>query len=155
MSKINFKVRAKWSAKDALDVSVNGKTHQVFIDDKSPLTISAAKTFKGDKTKHNPEDLLLTALSSCHMMSYFYVCAQQGIKLLDYEDEATGTLELKPDGSGAFVSVTLNPVVTISEEKMIDTALNLHKKANKLCFIANSCNFPITHQAKVNVVNKG
>ena len=58
MPKIKFKVNAKWSAKDALDVSVNGKTHHVFIDDKLPLTISAAKAFKGDKTKYNPEDLL-------------------------------------------------------------------------------------------------
>ncbi|MEM5566776.1 OsmC family protein [Psychroserpens sp. AS72] len=147
MPKINFKVRAKWSSKDALDVSVNGKTHQVFIDDKSPLTISAAKTFKGDKTKHNPEDLLLSALSSCHMMSYFYVCAQNGIELIDYEDEATGTLELKPDGSGAFVSVTLNPVITISNKELLEKALDLHKEANSLCFIANSCNFPIQHLA--------
>ncbi|MGK0429263.1 MAG: organic hydroperoxide reductase OsmC/OhrA, partial [Psychroserpens sp.] len=76
MFKTLFKVQAKWSAKNALDVSVNGKTHQVFIDDKSPLTVSAAKAFKGDETKYNPEDLLLSALSSCHMMSYFYVCAQ-------------------------------------------------------------------------------
>lgn len=154
MLKKQFKVQAKWSSKDALDVSVNGKTHQVFIDDKSPLTISAAKMFKGDETKYNPEDLLLSALSSCHMMSYFYVCAQNGIELIDYKDEAIGVLELKADGSGAFTSVVLHPVITISNEDMIDKAMILHHEANKLCFIANSCNFPITHNAKVKVVNK-
>nr|WP_321244443.1 OsmC family protein [uncultured Psychroserpens sp.] len=154
MFKKEFKVQAKWSAKDALDVSVNGKTHQVFIDDKSPLTISAAKAFKGDATKYNPEDLLLSALSSCHMMSYFYVCAQNGIELIDYSDEAIGILELKPDGSGAFTSVELHPLVTVSNKEMIDKALELHKEANKLCFIANSCNFPIEHRAQIKVENK-
>lgn len=149
MFKTQFKVQAKWSSKDALDVSVNGKTHHVFIDGKTPLTISAAKAFKGDETKHNPEDLLLSALSSCHMMSYFYVCAQNRIELLDYTDDAIGILELKPDGSGAFVSVVLNPVVTVLKTSMIDKALRLHKEANKLCFIANSCNFPIKHHAKI------
>lgn len=149
MFKKKFKVQAKWSAKKALDVSVNGRTHQVFIDDKSPLTVSAAKAFKGDDTKYNPEDLLLSALTSCHMMSYFYVCAQHGIELIDYIDEAIGVLELKADGSGAFTSVVLNPIVTISKVDMIDKAVGLHKEANKLCFIANSCNFPITHQSIV------
>ena len=152
MFKTQFKVQAKWSSDDALDVSVNGKTHQVFIDAKTPLTISAAKTFKGDETKHNPEDLLLSALSSCHMMSYFYVCAQNRIELLDYTDDAVGILELKSDGSGAFVSVVLNPVVTVLKTSMIDNALRLHKEANKLCFIANSCNFPIEHHAKIKVI---
>jgi organic hydroperoxide reductase OsmC/OhrA len=151
MPKIKFKVNAKWSAKDALDVSVNGKTHHVFIDDKLPLTISAAKAFKGDKTKYNPEDLLLSALSSCHMMSYFYVCSQNGIELIAYEDQAIGTLELKPNGSGAFTSVVLNPVVTVSNKEMIDKALQLHDEANALCFIANSCNFPIQHSAIIQI----
>ncbi|MFT6841633.1 MAG: organic hydroperoxide reductase OsmC/OhrA [Psychroserpens sp.] len=153
MFKTQFKVQAKWSSKNALDVSINGKTHQVFIDDKSPLTVSAAKAFKGDETKYNPEDLLLSALASCHMMSYFYVCAQNGIELIDYKDEAVGVLELKADGSGAFTSVVLNPVVTISKSEMIDKAVSLHKEAHRLCFIANSCNFIITHNAVVKVTS--
>ena len=153
MFKKEFKVQARWSAKDAVDVSVNGKTHQVFIDDKPSLTISAAKAFKGDGTKYNPEDLLLSALSSCHMMSYFYVCQQNGIDLIDYTNNAVGLLELKPDGSGAFASVTLHPVITISQAHLKDKAISLHKEANTLCFIANSCNFPITHEVVIKVVN--
>lgn len=149
MFKTQFKVQAKWSANDALDVSVNGKTHHVFIDKKTPLTISAAKMFKGDETKYNPEDLLLSALSSCHMMSYFYVCAQNGIELIDYSDEAIGILELNPDGSGAFTSVALHPVVTVLKEGMIEKALDLHNEAHRLCFIANSCKFPIKHSAVI------
>ena len=149
MFKKEFKVVAKWSSKDALDVSVNGKTHQVFIDDKLPLTISADKAFKGDETKYNPEDLLLSALSSCHMMSYFYVCAQNGIELIDYKSEAIGVLELKPDGSGAFASVVLHLDVLVSKKEMVAHATRLHNDANTLCFIANSVNFPIEHSVIV------
>ena len=153
MFKKEFKVQAKWSAKDAVDVSINGKTHQVFIDKKAPLTISAAKAFKGDESKHNPEDLLLSALSSCHMMSYFYVCQQNGINLVDYTDNAVGVLELNSDGSGAFTSVMLNLVITISQEHMKDKAISLHNEANNLCFIANSCNFPIEHNVVIKIAN--
>ncbi|WP_033956207.1 OsmC family protein [Psychroserpens jangbogonensis] len=153
MFKKEFKVQAKWSAKDALEVSVNEKTHQVFIDKKAPLTISAAKAFKGDESKHNPEDLLLSALSSCHMMSYFYVCQQNGINLVDYTDNAVGVLELNSDGSGAFTSVMLNLVITISQEHKKDKAISLHKEANNLCFIANSCNFPIEHNVVIKIAN--
>ncbi len=153
MFKTQFKVQAKWSSKNALDVSINGKTHQVFIDDKSPLTVSAAKAFKGDETKYNPEDLLLSALASCHMMSYFYVCAQNGIELIDYKDEAVGVLELKADGSGAFTSVVLNPVVTISKSEMIDKAVSLHKEAHSICFIAHPCNVLISHTVLLQVTS--
>ncbi|WP_052467164.1 OsmC family protein [Psychroserpens damuponensis] len=153
MLKKQFKVNAKWSSKNALGVSINGKTHQVFIDGKPSLTISAAKTFKGDESQYNPEDLLLTALSSCHMMSYFYVCAQNGIELIDYKDNAIGTLELKADGSGAFTSVTLQPEIIIANKDMVEIAVSLHDEAHKLCFIANSCNFPMTHNVKVKVLN--
>ena len=85
------------------------------------------------------------------MMSYFYVCSQNGIELIAYEDQAIGTLELKPNGSGAFTSVVLNPVVTVSNKEMIDKALQLHYEANALCFIANSCNFPIQHSAIIQI----
>jgi organic hydroperoxide reductase OsmC/OhrA len=152
MFKKEFKVHAKWSAKDALDVFVNGKTHHVFIDDKQPLTMSAAKAFKGDASKYNPEDLLLAALSSCHMMSYFYVCAQNGVELIEYSDEAIGVLELNSDGSGAFSSVILHPKITVSKASMIEKAIELHSDANSLCFIANSCNFPIKHKAEIKAI---
>ena len=85
------------------------------------------------------------------MMSYFYVCAQNGIELINYTDEAIGVLELKADGSGAFTSVALHPVVTVSKKEMVEKAMHLHNEANKLCFIANSCNFLIEHHAQIKV----
>jgi len=84
-------------------------------------------------------------LVSCHMMSYLYVCSQNGIEVLEYSDNAEATLEVAADGRGRFVAVQLNPKVKISNSDQIELAIELHKKANQLCFIANSCNFPVFH----------
>lgn len=146
-----FKVQTKWSSKVTRDFELfsNPRTHKVHINGKEALTVSAAKAFKGDGTKHNPEDLFLAALSSCHMMSYMYLCKKNNITLVDYNDETSGQLKANEDGSGAFISIELNPIVTILEKNEIDLALSLHKEANRLCFIANSCNVPINHKPQI------
>jgi organic hydroperoxide reductase OsmC/OhrA len=121
------------------------KTHQIAIEGKEILNVSAAKAFKGDPALYNPEDLLLSSVVSCHMMSYLYVCAQNGIEVLSYQDNAEADLEVSHNGSGRFTEIRLYPKVIIKGKEKIAEALNLHKKANELCFIANSCNFPILH----------
>ncbi|MFV8372346.1 OsmC family protein [Flavobacterium sp. LB2P74] len=121
------------------------KSHRITIDGKAVLHVSAAKAFQGDPALYNPEDLLLSSVVSCHMMSYLYVCGQNDIEVVSYTDEAEATLEVLTDGSGRFIEVKLNPKVRISNKEKIAEALSLHKKANQLCFIANSCNFPIIH----------
>ncbi|MFD1552603.1 osmotically inducible protein OsmC [Putridiphycobacter roseus] len=126
------------------------RNHEVKIADKELLELSAAKSFKGDTNLLNPEDLLLSALTSCHMMSYLYVCAQHNIAVLSYTDKSKGVLEVVGEG-GRFKSVALNPVVTLQNAKDIELAKELHTKANELCFIANSCNFPIHHKATIRV----
>lgn len=146
--KHTFNAQLQWSK----NVESSGKksypkTHQVSINGKPPLKVSAAKAFKGDPALHNPEDLLLSSLMSCHMMSYLYVCTQQGIDVLSYSDEGCAILETKPDGSGKIIEVRLTPKVVIADPSKIELALALHVQANKLCFIANSCNFPVLHQA--------
>ncbi|MFT6810395.1 MAG: organic hydroperoxide reductase OsmC/OhrA [Saprospiraceae bacterium] len=139
-----FHTKAIWRSDQSYSGnSSSSKTHTTLIKGKLPLVISAAKEFKGDGTKYNPEDLLLTALTSCHMMSYFYVCQQNNIDLISYEDEAEGILSLNKDASGAFSLVTLRPKVQISEGNHLQLAKELHKQAHELCFIANSCNFEI------------
>jgi len=85
------------------------------------------------------------------MMSYLYVCSQNGIEVLEYSDNAEATLEVSASGSGRFVEVRLKPVVKISNPDQIELALDLHFKANQLCFIANSCNFPVLHEASCEV----
>ncbi len=107
---------------------------------------SSDSAFYGDASRYNPEDLLISSLSSCHMLWYLHLCVNHGIIVVDYIDHAEGILEENKDGSGQFKEVTLKPTVTISKEENKELALQLHKKANEMCFIANSCNFEIKHQ---------
>lgn len=142
-----FKAKLNWDSKlkEPSVLKRYSKTHQIAIEGKPILEVSAAKAFKGDPNLYNPEDLLLSAVVSCHMMSYLYVCSQNGIDVIAYQDDAEADLEVSQDGSGQFVSIRLFPKVLISQKDKIKEALDLHAKANALCFIANSCNFPILH----------
>lgn len=145
-----FKAKLNWASvpKETVYSSKTYlKSHQISIEGKEILNISAAKAFKGDPSLYNPEDLLLSSLVSCHMMSYLYVCSQNGIDVVSYQDNAEATLEVLENGSGRFVEVRLYPKVVIRQQEKIAEALSLHTKANELCFIANSCNFKIVHFA--------
>lgn len=147
-----FKAEVKWNSNQEDSTKrFYSKSHKILIEGKQILSISAAKAFKGDPELYNPEDLLISSLVSCHMMSYLYVCSQNGIQVLEYSDNAEATLEVFPEGSGRFVEVKLNPKVTIANADQIQMALDLHQKANQLCFIANSCNFPVLHNASCEV----
>lgn len=121
------------------------RSHKIIIENKSDILCSSDPAFRGDKTKHNPEELLVSAVSSCHMLWYLHLCSEAGVVVVDYTDSATGIMDEGSNGSGRFTKVTLNPVVTVTENAMVDKANELHKKANELCFIANSVNFPVTH----------
>lgn len=146
----NYKLTTQWTGNKGEGTSgyrVYERSHTISIDNKPELLLSADPAFRGDATKHNPEDLLLAALSGCHMMSYLHVCASEGIVVTAYTDHATGTMVHIADGSGRFTEVILNPIVTVLNKEMIAKANELHTKANSLCFIANSCNFPILHKA--------
>lgn len=147
-----FKAKAFWALnrKDE-NIKTYSRNHSIAIEGKPLLEVSAAKAFKGDAALYNPEDMLLASLVSCHMMSYLYVCAQVGIEVLSYADAAEAILEVNDDGSGRFTEVILNPKVMIAQTDRTEEALALHKKANELCFIANSCNFPVHHNPKCEV----
>ena len=151
--KHTFKATVNWTLKAGESTQkprAFSRNHEVVIANKAtPLSVSAAKTFRGDETLYNPEDLLLSALTSCHMMSYLYVCAQHHIEVLSYTDNSEGDLEVTTSGSGRFKTVRLKPVVTIKDAHQKALALTLHEKANALCFIANSCNFPVLHEATI------
>ncbi|MBK0369493.1 OsmC family protein [Flavobacterium agrisoli] len=140
--KVEFKVQANWK-KDLLTDRKNYKNHTVSITGKPDLKVSAAKEFKGNPEFYNPEDLLLSSLISCQMMSYFYVCQKHKIDLLSYSSTAEGVVEVNETGSGKFIEVVLFPKAVIQNEKQIAQAISLHHEAHQLCFIANSCNFKI------------
>lgn len=122
------------------------RSHTIHVENKADILGTSDPKFRGDPSKHNPEELLLASLSSCHMLWYLHLCAEAGVVVVDYIDHAAGTMVETPDGGGHFTEVTLSPIVTVLEEPMITQANALHKKANQLCFIANSVNFPVHHR---------
>lgn len=144
----HFELDLAWNSVDGDGIPKTGriiKNHSISIVGKSALTVSAAKAFRGDPALYNPEDLLLASLTSCHMMSYLYCCAQAKVEVLAYHDHAEAILEVNPDGSGRIIKVILNPIVQLADATQEELALGLHIQANKLCFIANSCNFSVEH----------
>ena len=117
------------------------RAHEVRVADKSALELSADPTFRGDASRHNPEELLVASLASCHMLSFLALCARERIAVVTYEDRATGTMSERA-GAGRFTEVTLHPHVTIAGDQ-IERAQALHARAHEQCFIANSVNFPV------------
>jgi organic hydroperoxide reductase OsmC/OhrA len=67
-----------------------------------------------------------------------------------YEDDARGEMT-QIDGVMRFREVVLRPKVAIADASRIDQAIALHEKAHAICFIANSVNFPVRHEAVVTV----
>lgn len=109
---------------------------------------SSDKPFFGTPERWNPEELLLAALSQCHMLSYLHVALTHGITVTAYEDDATGTMQQTANGGGHFTSVTLRPVVTISGGDP-ELARTIHAEASEKCFIAASVNFPVHHEPTI------
>jgi organic hydroperoxide reductase OsmC/OhrA len=144
-----YKATIKWTGnkgEGTANYKAYEREHIVSIENKADIIGSSDPAFRGDKTKHNPEELLVSSLSACHMLWYLHLCSEAGIIVTDYLDNATGIMTETSNGSGHFTEVTLNPTVTVADQSMISKANELHKKANELCFIANSVNFPVRHQ---------
>jgi organic hydroperoxide reductase OsmC/OhrA len=118
------------------------RDHVLGAEGKPDLLGSADPAFRGDPKRYNPEDLLVASLSSCHLLSYLYVCAMNGVVVTRYRDEAEGVMHTDADGSGRFERVILRPHVTIASGD-VEKARALHAEAHRLCFIANSVNFPV------------
>lgn len=107
---------------------------------------SAAPEFKGDPAKVNPEEALVGAISSCHMLTFLAVAAKKGFVVDRYDDDAVGWLEPNEERRLAITRVTLRPRVVFSGARL-PTAQeigSLHEKAHANCFIANSVKTRVT-----------
>lgn len=125
------------------------RRYRVRIAGKPDVSGSADATYLGDAELHNPEDMFLSAIAACHMITYLAVCARRGVRVIAYEDDARGTMRSEPGGGGSFEQVTLRPCVTVADAAQTELALRLHDTAHDLCFIANSCSIPIHHEPAV------
>lgn len=141
-----YKLTAVWTGNlgnGTKNVRTYDRSHTVTIQGKPALLLTTDHPIHGDKSKLNPEDLLVSAISSCHMLSYLYVCSLEGIVITSYMDNATGIMLEKASGGGNFKEVTLNPVFYVADESMVEKAMELHHKAHEICYIANSVNFEV------------
>ncbi|WP_347219077.1 OsmC family protein [Chryseobacterium sp.] len=148
MKNHHYKIITQWTGNKGTGTSGYRdyeRSHTISTDNKTVIEGSSDPSFRGDKTKYNPEELFLSSLSSCHMLWYLHFCSEAGVIVMDYVDEATGIMEETAHGSGHFTEVTLFPIVTVPEESMVEKAKELHHKANEFCFIANSVNFTVKH----------
>jgi organic hydroperoxide reductase OsmC/OhrA len=120
-----------------------GRSYEIGARGKPMIPGSSDPAFHGDPSRYNPEDILVASLSACHMLWYLHLAAVNKVVVLDYQDNATGTMEESPAGGGHFVEVTLKPVITLTPESDVETAKHLHHEAHEKCFIAASMNFPV------------
>ncbi|GAA3751322.1 organic hydroperoxide reductase OsmC/OhrA [Spinactinospora alkalitolerans] len=144
----HYDVRVRWTGNTGSGTTGYrdyARSHDIEVAGKPVLQGSADPSFRGDAERWNPEELLVAALSQCHMLSYLAVAVAAKVDVVGYEDAATATMVTNPDGSGQFTEVTLHPVVTVAEPAMLEAAEALHEKANSVCFIARSVNFPVHH----------
>lgn len=123
-----------------------GRELRVIAEGKHQIDGSADRTFHGDRDRWNPEELLLAALSQCHMLSFLFIAASKALVVMGYSDSPTGTLRLAEDDSGRFTSVTLRPRVELADESQRELSDGLHALAYSKCFIAQSVNFPVLHR---------
>lgn len=140
----DFAVTVEWRGNHGTGTAQRrgfGRESLARADGVPDLPTSAARIFHGDADRWNPEQLLMASLAQCHLLSYLYVCARDGVVIESYTDHAEGRLEQRGE-TGSFREVVLRPVVTVSTPDL-ELATRLHAEAHELCFIANSVNFPV------------
>jgi organic hydroperoxide reductase OsmC/OhrA len=152
----SYNVSIEWNGnkgKGTKSYTSYSRDYWVKIEGKPPIKGSSDPAFMGDKEAINPEELLVAAISACHMLWFLHLAAEADVVIIGYEDQAQGKMVEKADGSGHFEVVLLYP-----ETKSIngDTQLveTIHRQAHEKCFIANSLNFPIEIHADNTIINQ-
>lgn len=161
MSKLHrYEIAIEWTGNRGTGTSgyrAYGRDHLVKAPGKPAIEGSSDPAFRGDPTRYNPEDLLVASLSACHMLWFLHLCADAGIVVTAYRDDAAGFMEETADGGGHFTEVVLRPeaVLAAGDAAAIERATALHAEAHAKCFIANSVKFPVRHVAVIRIAPAG
>jgi organic hydroperoxide reductase OsmC/OhrA len=87
----------------------------------------------------DPEEMLVAALSNCHMLSFLHVTRLAGFAVAAYSDHAEGVMEQIAPGKQAVTKVVLHPQIKWTGEPPDQAKLDqMHHEAHEICFIANS-----------------
>jgi len=132
--KLNWKRRSP-----GFDYPSYNRSHHVTAKNGKPIEMSASVAYKGDASMVDPEEMLVAALSSCHMLSFLAIASRAKLVVDAYDDDAVGLLEKNAEGEWAVTHVTLRPRVRFGQP-VPDAVMHqqLHDKAHHECFIANS-----------------
>lgn len=122
------------------------RTWDIAIDGKATIHCSNDPLLGGDKSKMNPEDLLLSALSACHMLWYLHYASEAKIVVTAYDDAPVGFAEVSKSGAGRFTSAILRPRITVEAGADLAVAHEIHHRIHDVCFIARSVNFPVGYE---------
>lgn len=150
-----YACRVTWTGNDGTGTSgyrAYRRDHTVEVAGKPMIAGSSDPSFRGDASRYNPEDLLVAAISSCHMLWYLHLAADAGIVVNSYVDDAIGTMVEDRERGGWFTGVVLRPSMKIASGSDPARARALHDEAHTMCFIANSLNFPVTVEPRIEVV---
>jgi organic hydroperoxide reductase OsmC/OhrA len=149
-----YQIEVNWTGNHGEGTSsyrAYSRAHEIVAAGKPILPGSSDPAFRGEASRYNPEELLVASLSGCHMLWYLHLCADAGIVVTDYVDQARGTMVETRDGAGAFAEVVLRPVVTVRSAAEAERASALHEQAHERCFIARSVNFPVRCEPRVEI----
>jgi organic hydroperoxide reductase OsmC/OhrA len=148
-----YRIVTKWTGNlgtGTSQYSAYSRNHQISAPQKQePILGSSDALSRGDAARYNPEELLVGALSACHMLWVLHLCADAGIVITDYSDEALGLMTENADGAAQFTGVTLRPVMAITDLARASEARQLHDHAHAVCALARSVNFRVRHEPVV------
>ncbi|WP_424931471.1 OsmC family protein [Amaricoccus macauensis] len=142
----DFPSRVVWTGNRGTGTSAYrayDRTWMIEVEGRAPIHCSNDPMLGGNPDLPNPEDLMISALSACHMLWYLHLASVAGITVLSYEDAPVGTGETAPDGAGRFVEAVLRPRIEVKRGADLSRAAAIHGEIHRYCFIARSVNFPV------------
>lgn len=135
----SFRVTLNWKRNAEFKYEMFNRDHQITFSGNQILNNSAAPDYYGNENMANPEELLASALSSCHMLTFLALASKTGYVVETYEDDAVAILDKNIEGRTAVTDIKLHPKITFSGNTPDEAKLReMHNKAHRNCFIAQS-----------------
>lgn len=128
------------------------RTWNVETSGKPVIHCSNDPLLGGDPGLHNPEDMLIAALSACHMLWFLHLASDAGIAVQSYADDPLAVGETDAQGASRFLRATLRPRIAVPAGTDLARADALHAQVHAFCFIARSVNFPVTYAARYRIL---
>src|SRR3954471_22066305 len=144
MSTYTAKIQWKSESTEAFAKNQYSRAHEWAFD--GGITVPASSSVHAVRLPFSveeavdPEEALVAAASSCHMLSFLWVASQKGFVVESYEDNAVGEMTKNDQGKEWISKITLNPKIVWSGENVptAEELAEMHHSAHELCYIANS-----------------